>query len=280
MNYMSKSLTISELLSLSWQEIKARFVPFFLLALCTPFVGWLLNGLLLSFDPLLLQTMQQENPLLSILANFISGLFGLWFTAAFVLFVCKRTGSIRELLMLALSRVPRLFLGFLLYALFVICCFVLVFLLGWSIYLLFGAESALTGILIALLAIATVVGLLVLFVYLVLFPYVLILTNVPVLRSFGYAYSLVKNRFWYTLGLLVLLMLICLGVALLLLLVFGITSLVLWMLFPVFRYIFGLLTIVTTALLNILYQVPLLAVYVDRSSRPVTQPADNPAPIE
>ena len=278
MNYMNKSLSIRETLSLSWQEIQARFLPFLLLALSISFSNWLCRGIFLGFDPLLMQAAQQQHPILSIFSHVLSGLFSMWLTIAFVFYVCKRTNSTKELLWLALMRLPRLLIGTILYTVPILFFMLIVALLCTLLFLLGNPVTVLLAVFVALVGF---IALIAWFVYFILLPYVFILTDLPFMASFRYAYSLVKNRFWHTVGLLALVTLIITVVSVILFIGIGLIGVVLWMVIPSSRYIIGLLAILPMALVYVIYQVTFIAVYIDSTSRanlPQEEPQEETLP--
>ena len=101
------------------------------------------------------------------------------------------------------------------------------------------------------------------------------------MASFRYAYSLVKNRFWHTVGLLALVTLIITVVSVILFIGIGLIGVVLWMVIPSSRYIIGLLAILPMALVYVIYQVTFIAVYIDSTSRanlPQEEPQEETLP--
>lgn len=247
-------LTQSELLSRSWQELKKRFAPFMLLACGAPLVNWLFNSLLSA----------QQIPVLAGIVLPVEILANTLFTSALVLFICKRADSPKQAIKMALPILWRLILAFL-----ILTAFLLIVVLGAVfVWLMLNYLSA-TGnnasdllrlcalFIMAVLFVASIV----LGVYLCMLPYPLILTNEGIFSSFRTAVRLVKGFFWNTLGLLLIL-------ALIVFLIGGAASLVLSLLSLLlgFGWILSLLLVPVIALLMLVTQIPMVALYLDRSS--------------
>ena len=259
MNKSTETLTHSELISRSWQEIRGRFAPFMLLACITPAFSWLMTGLAFGLDPMTQSTAQQQHPLLMLLVSLLSALVGSYCTAALILFICKRTDTPWQALQTAWHPFLRLFGGGLLMSVGMSAALMLLgILLGGTVYLL-GAPEVLFLLFLFLCA-----G--VLIVYFCLLPYLLVLTDIPVLSCFSAAFHLVKGRFWFTLGLLFLVGLISFAIAI-------VGGIVLSIFVSVFSLVSGLLAgilsfvwIPVAGLIVLIAQVPLLALYLDRVS--------------
>ena len=257
-------LTIPSILSLSFREIYNRFRYFFLLALIGPVCAWVLQGAINGFDPL--QTASQDPAFFKMicfsgLAMFIS----VWAWVALVLFVCKRTDSFGDLFILSLKRLPRLIAGLLIYTLLTALYILLFVLLITCTFWILGTEGPGTTPIVIVLVLLMSTGLAIALVYLVLLPYLLILTDIPLLTTFPAAFTLVKNHFWHTLGLLLLVGIISGVIYTLMLLALGIVSLVFYWILPPTRYFFYFLSVIPAALVLLINQVPLIALYIDRN---------------
>ncbi len=260
-------LNTQELLQRSWQEIKTRFTPFFLLALGSPLLSWLLNGLLFGFsNPLNQSEQMQLSPALTLFVSLLTLLISLTFTSALALLVCKQVSTVGQALRAGLLRVPRLLGGTLviMLAAAVLVC-LLVFLPLAVLYVLGTPDMGLGIAFILLLLIACVcVGIGV--IYLTLWPFMLILTDEPFWASLRKAFDLVKGYFWRTFGLLLvlgLLNVVLSGAAV----VAGSILLFLFLLvLPGAMWIASLLWVCVAAVSMLITQVPLIALFVDRSS--------------
>ena len=262
MNQATETLTHSELISRSWQEIKGRFAPFMLLACITPAFSWLIAGLAFGLDPMTQSMAQQQQPLLMLLVSILSALAGSYCTAALILFICKRTDTPWQALQTAWHPFLRLFGGGLLMSVGMSAALMLLgILLGGAVYLLGAPEVLYLFILLFLFLCAGV-----LMVYFCLLPYLLVLTDIPVLSCFSAAFHLVKGRFWFTLGLLFLVGLISFGITMA-------AGIALSIFVTVFSLVSGLLAgilsfvwIPVAGLIVLIVQVPMLALYLDRVS--------------
>lgn len=255
-------LSIREILKHSAQELCKRFWPFFFLALIGPLTAWLLRGVSIGFDPL--QNLSQAPNWLAIaFISLLTIFFSLWSVVALVLFICKRADTWHELFKLSFMRLPRVIAGL----------FVYFFLMG--LYLVLSmiivgyiAQSTHTALqlLAVLLAIAVLISLTVCWVYFLLLPYILILTNIPIWMSLPSAFTLIKNHFWKTFVLLLCLFGIALVVSLVCSVVLGLSSVLGFLIWPASRYIFGALAIIPTALSLLIYHLPMIALYINLST--------------
>ena len=267
MNTNDEELTVGEIISRSWQEIKGRFAPFMVLACITPAFGWLAAVLAFGLNPLTQNASQQQHPFLGLFVTVLTALLGCWTMAAFILFVCKRADTPVDALLTAWGRpFLRLLGGGLLYSfaamlLFVCCMFLFMFGGAW-----YTADntfiSSVVFILLSLLVMVLLVGV---FVYFCLLPYFLILTDISVFSCFRLAFGLVWGKFWQTFGLILLLMLISLAINMLGGIVLVILTFILSLALPSLAGLFSLLWIPVTGLTTLALQVPLLALYLDRS---------------
>ena len=273
MNKTYKLSTIQALLQRSWQELQSRFLPLFLLALLGPIVSWVLRGIIVGFDPL-----QSEEVTVNLLLAVPCALLGLvlsaWCLIAFVLFVCKRASDWKELFALALLRIPRFIAGLFIYGIaitvYTALCILLSFLFIWLLHNI----PALNILVLFIMVAAFTVGLVAASVYLILLPYVLILTNVPLLDTFATAYRFIKNRWWYTFVLLIVLSLIGMFVGLICFLVLGIAGIASYIIWPASRYLLAFLSVIPAALMILIQQIPLIALYIDSSHLPEKAPQD------
>ncbi len=261
-------LNIRELLQRSWQEIKTRFTPFFLLALGGPFLGWLLNGLLFGFNSPLGQTEQMQfTALLSLVGSLLTLLISLTFTAALALLVCKRVPTVKQAIKAGLRRVPRLFCGtvVMVLAMAVLVCLLVFFPLA-LLYVL-GVHELGLAVAMALLLLISGVCISIGVVYLTLWPFMLVLTDEPFWSSLRKALYLVKGFFWRTLGLLVVLGFINMLLSAAALLAGGVVSFLFLLVFPEALWLPSLLWVCIAAVSMLVTQVPLIALFVDRSSK-------------
>ena len=255
-------LSLSSILSLSLREIRNRFFYLFLLASVGPVTSWLAQGIREGFDPL--QSSASGVSFSGLLVLLFSILVSTWGLIALVLFVCKRADSFAGVFWLALKRLPRFIAGMFLYtALIGIYVLVSLLLVGLSGFI-FGFQGGLGGLFTGLLFMISLAGLVALSVYCILFPYVLILTDIPIWWTLPAAYTLVKNHFWKTLALVLILGLIGGGIYILSVIALAVVGLAIWWLIPVSRYIFAFLFVVPMALVMLSNQIPLIAVYVNR----------------
>ena len=269
MNKSIETLTHSELISRSWQEIKGRFAPFMLLACITPAFSWLMTGLAFGLDPMTQSTAQQQQPLLMLLVSILSALAGSYCTAALILFICKRTDTPWQALKTAWRPFLRLFGGSLLITVAILIMWALLGLL-WFV-LVTGEDPETSNLFFYYLLILPLVEILVaslvqtvLAVYFCLLPYLLVLTDIPVLSCFSAAFRLVKGRFWFTLGLLFLLGLISLGIGIAAGIVLSIFVTLFSLSSGLLAGILSLLWVPVTGLATLIVLVPMLALYLDR----------------
>lgn len=271
MNKSIETLTHSELISRSWQEIKGRFAPFMLLACITPAFSWLMTGLAFGLDPMTQSTAQQQQPLLMLLVSILSALPGVYCTAALILFICKRADTPWQALKTAWRPFLRLFGGSLLITVAILIMWALLGLL-WFV-LVTGEDPETSNLFFYYLLILPLVEMLVaslvqtvLAVYFCLLPYLLVLTDIPVLSCFSAAFRLVKGRFWFTLGLLFLLCLISLGIGIAAGIVLSVLQFIFALSSGLLAGILSLLWVPVTGLATLIVLVPMLALYLDRVS--------------
>ena len=258
-------LTIASLLTLSFREIKNRFRYFFLLALIGPVCGWLLQGFANGFDPYQAAA-QPASIFTNFFFNVLALLISVWAVIALVLFVCKRAGSLRDIFLFALQQFPRVLGGLLMYVLgLTLYIFLFVLLITLTLWI-FHIDGSATAAIVAMEIIVMVLGLVAVTVYLILLPYVLILTDIPFWQTFATSYKLIKNSFWKTFILLFVLGLIAGGMYMLFLFVFGIVGFVSAWVLPFTRYVFSFLMVIPSALVLLANQIPLIALYIDRSA--------------
>ena len=266
MNETDNVLDFQDLLERSWQEIMKRFLPFFLLAACAPAASWLIQGILVGFDPVQAATTQ---PKLwqSLTASLLSTLLSSWFVSALILYICKHTQNLTESWALAFYRLPRLILGTLLYILVISVGAGVAFAICWIILYLLAAAPLVAWGLVAIWILFFILLLLVTIIYWIFVPYLLLLTDLPLVTCFSSSYQLVKGHFWHTVGLLFILLLISIIVSIITMLAIGLLGAISWILLPVSRYIVGFLAIIPVAFLTLVYQVPLIALYLDLSPK-------------
>ena len=271
-------LTISELLSRSWQEIRNRFAPFFLLAGCGAAFNWLLASLFFGFNPVTRSIYQQQNFFLMLLFSLLSMLAGAYFITAFVLFVCKRAQTPLEALKDAWPRCWRLIGGALLYvggylafsAVFALILLLLL-IIGLPVEIILGI-----GLLFFLIV---MLGWIISMIYLVLLPYPLILTDHSIFSSFRTAFFLVKGHFWKTLGLLIILSFVGFALSVIPNILISVLLFVLAFVMPALTVVVSILEVPVIAFLILCIQVPLIALYIDRTTcmQNTAQPENNPS---
>ena len=257
-NNENSYLTISEIFSLAWQEIKERFVPFFLLAGFGIFINWLLSGLCFGFNPLTQGNAQQINPILALLVSLISALVGMWSSAALVLYICKRAENIKEALLMGLTRIWRLLLGsVILIVALTIAVAVLLFLMigGMALISDYTALAVLIGVVFILLILAASFTAV---VYCLFLPYKLILTQDPIFACFTGSFALVKS------------------------VVVGIFSVLFALVMPALVGVVAFLWVPLGALMAVAFQVSTVALYLDRNSggTQTTEQQDNTPSLE
>ena len=210
----------------------------------------------------------------------ITLLLNAWFYAALVLYVCKRTDTVKEALTQGIGRLPRLIGGWILVTLLVfailIVCFLMVLLCG----ALFGdgVSMAISMVIFTLLGLAGFVWIGVAWLFL---PYRLVLTQEGVFSCFGSSRRLVKGMFWKTLGFLCVLLLIVFGVNIAAGLVMGLLSLIVMLLTPsLLNIALSFLGMLVTGLTMLVVQLPLIALYLDRNAggqQPIVQEENHPS---
>ena len=256
------SLSYSELLARSWKEIKNRFAPFMLLACITPALSWLLLGTAFGFSPLTQHVLQQQHPLISLCIGIFTALTSSYCTAALILFVCKRAETPLQALLVAFRAFVRVVIGgFLFSVLISVSLILLALVLGGTVYILGAPEFLYALILLLLILAGLLTG-----VYFCLLPYLLILSKQPVFSCFRNAFYLVKGRFWHTFGLLIILGCIITSVAMATGLALGLLLFMFSLVSGTLAGILNVLWIPITGLLTLLFQIPLLALYLDRNT--------------
>ena len=274
-------LTLSELLSRSYQEIKNRFAPFFLLACFGPAFNWLLMGLLFGFNPITQSAMQQQYPFRVLVAAIGSMLAGTFFLTALVLFVCKRSPSPLQALKDSWPRFWRVVWGSFLLILALSIVLLLAALAGAAVLYAVGFTPEILAIALALYFMVAMVIWAIVMVYMALFPYPLILSEQGVLGSLYTSFRLVKGYFWKTLGLLLVLTIISSAISLAAAAALWLVTFIVTLALPQLAWIFGILWIPVLALIMLVVQIPLIALYLDRSSAGVlTEQTDNKPSLE
>ncbi len=258
------TFSIGSLLSVSFREIVNRFRYLFLLALISPIGSWILQ--------IVAPEVNQDNPLeqlglimLFSLLSFVFALISFWIMITLVLFICKRADNFRDLFILALKRIPRVFGGLFVYGVaigaYILFCVITTIL----ILSIFGANNIFAAIVAILLPILMGIGLLFVGVRLALLPYALILSNVPFWQTFSVAYKLTTNNFWKTLLFLFTLGAISLGILLAGAIVSGTITFILTMfLGSPLRAVCLFFMIIPVTLSFLMQQVSLVALYIDR----------------
>lgn len=258
---MKNLLSISDTLRQSWKELQERFVSMFLLAGLIPLSMWLLNSILVGFDPLHLQP-KTPSFLLQIIVSLLEIFIYLYITSALLVFIYRQASTISEALFLGFGKIFRLFLGFCIY-IGILCWGLIFFLLLLTASYFVSIWLTLTLAIVGLLC--GFMGLIILSVYFVFVPYTFVLTDTPLFECFGLSYRLVKNHFCNTIGLLLIISMISLVVSVVCYSLFGLLGLMVGILLPSSRYIFPIFTFLPAALITLIYNVPFLIVYKDRS---------------
>ena len=260
MNQPDELLSTTDLLLRCWQEIQNRFKTFFLLALVGPFVAWLLRNLFLKNTTY--SNMQPDNVLLVSIISLLIIICSLWATTALVLFICKRVYSWGDLIKQSLLRLPRVVAGLFLYAVLLSIYTLLVIVV---IVLLFNINFFLFRILAALLELWLMGSLIAILVYTILLPYVLILTDIPLWMTLPSAFTLVRFHWWKTFSLLLVLLISSFVISILFYSAITILSLPINILWPSSINIFSLLKIIPSALILLIYHIPMVGLYVNLS---------------
>lgn len=281
-NNQNSYLTVSDIFSLARKEIQERFVPFFLLAGLGVFINWLLSGLCFGFNPLAQADTQQINPILAILVSLISALAGMWSTAALVFFICKRAETMKEALLLGLTKIWRL----------LVASFILVVVLSLIIMLLLGLmiggialtvnNSAMVALIVIVFILLILAISLTAMIYCLFLPYKLILTQDSIFSCFAGSFKLVKGNFWRTCGYLLAICLVLCGMGVLGTLVLGVLSIVFGLLMPSAVVFVSFLWVPMAALMTLVFQVSTVALYLDRNSggTQTTENEDNTPSLE
>lgn len=275
-------LTIHDIFSLSFREIKERFAPFFLLAAAGIFFNWLLMGLCFGFNPITQTQAQQAHPILSLFASLLSALVGLWSAAALVLYICKRAASVKEAFLMGVGKIWRLFIAS---AIFLVGLTVSVAVLLLVMILSMGWAEGNTVIFVlaimvfGLLAVAVALGAIVFCLFL---PYKLILTEDSVFGCFAASFSLVKGNFWQTFGFFIVLTLILLLISMIGGAVLGVLMLLFTLILPAATGLISFLWVPVGALGALVFQVSTVAFYLDRNSggTQTTETEDNTPSLE
>lgn len=260
-------LNTQELLQRSWQEVKTRFTPFFLLALGGPLLGWLINGLLFGFNSPLNQSEQMQlSPLLTMFVSLLTMLISLTFTSALALLVCKQVPTVGQALKAGLLRVPRLLGGTVVMLLAAAVLLCLIVFLPLAVLYVLGASDIGLAVAFGMLLLGACLCIGVGVIYLTLWPFMLILTDEPFWSSLRKAFDLVKGYFWRTFGLLLVLGLLNVVLSGAALLAGGLISFLFLLVFPGALWIASLLWVCVAAVSMLITQIPLIALFVDRSS--------------
>ncbi len=266
MNKNENLLTVSELLSRSFAEIRARFVPLMLLAACAPALLWLLQGLLIGFSPLDQATAREAQPWLVSLISLINGLCGLGFTASLIFYICKREDTILQALKAGFKRIPRLLLAFIPLSLVIILSSVLLIaILAGGLYFLDVQPTTILVLGMFVFMPLWGIGLSIFSIYISLWYYPLVLTDEPIWATLRLSLFLVKGRFWQTFGILFILGLISFGLALAGVLALGALSFITALVSSALSAVVSFLWIPITALMVLVMQVPMVALYLNRS---------------
>ncbi len=263
MNEQENLLEIPDLLERSFQEIKKRFLPFFVLAVSTPVVGWLIQGIFMGFDPI--QRMEPPAIWASLTSSILIGLISAWFGIALILFICKHTQTVAESFSVALRRLPRFVGGMLLYMLCILVGFCLTIAISLGILYVLNSFPVVAGLLVAVWVLFFFIVFFAIAIYWIFTPYLFVLSDWSYLNCFMMSYRMIKGHFWHTVGLLFLLFLIAMFVSFVGILAVGFLGVIGYILLPATRYVMLLLWCLPAALLTLVYQVPLLALYLDLS---------------
>ncbi len=254
-------LSNKELLLRSSQEIQNRFLHFFLLAIMGPLLGWLIRGVVLGWNPL--QPIDSVPIVKSTFVSILTAVVSIWALIALVLFVCKRAFSWNELFILSLKRLPRVLVG-------VFFCIILLGIYMAAVFLLLTyIPQQASGWLFALSILITIIFIVSLFIasiYLILLPYVLILTDISIWAIIPSAFTLIKGRWCKTLGLIFLIFCISLVITFIFLLGFGILIFLTTLIWPKSFYVLSVLSTIPAALNLLVFHIPLIALYVDLAS--------------
>ena len=262
MNETENILGMQDLLERSWQEIQKRFLPFFLLAACAPLATWFIQGIFMGFDPL---KNTEPSVWISLISSLLISLVSVWFNISLILFICKHTRTITESWIFALHRLPRFIIGVLLYMLCLGAGTALAFGICFLIFYLLSNVAVIAWLLIILWVCFFAMVFFAVAIYWIFIPYLFILTDFSLTTCFTLSYRLVKGHFWHTVALLFILLLIAAGISILSALAIGTIGIIGTVLLPASRYLIVLLGIIPAALLALIYQVPLLALYLDLS---------------
>lgn len=264
MNQTNNQLTIVQILSRSYQELRNRFATFFVLPCGLAFLTWLFSGVVWGFSP---WNMPKEGMsiFLSLVLSSIIFISGMWVLAALVLLVCKREDTPLKALAAAAKPCVRLIGGMLLLG----CVFALVMLLLFLVPMLISYGADADAVWPYVLGIISLVLFFVFAIcasiYFLLLPYTIVLRgDKSILQCFAFSFHLVKGYFWKTLGLLVIVSLINMALMFLSSMAVYIGFILAMLTWPALTVLFSLALVPVNALAMLILQIPLIALYVDR----------------
>lgn len=210
------SFSISDILRRGTALLTGRIKWLLVLAVSAPLLNWLAQGILTGFT-----VSEGEMTLtqgLGVLASaLLGGLLGLVTMAAILLSASDHTLPAAQSLKLALKRLPRLILMSLFFLGVSLLVLVFAVAAAWPMISLLANNEA-SGFLAALFGLAVLLMVLIaamfaFYIYFVMFPYLLVLTDRPFLDALKTSYSLIRGRFWPTAGVVIVLGLISMGIS-------------------------------------------------------------------
>lgn len=210
------SFSISDILRRGMALLRGRIKWLFVLTVSVPFLHWLGQGILTGFSTAAGEmTLSQGMCLLAM--GVLGGLLGLVTLTATVLSAADQTLPAKQSLILAVKRLPRLLLMSVCFLLISLLISIVVIAAAWPMISVLVNSSETTGFLAALFGLAVLfivlmAALFVSYVYFVMFPYLLILTDQPFFDALKNSCSLIRGHFWPTLGVEVVLGLISVGI--------------------------------------------------------------------
>lgn len=259
------SFSINDILRRGTALMTGRIKWLFVLAVSAPMLNWLAQGVLTGFNvPEGEMTFAQG---LSVLASaLMGGLLGLVSLAAVLLSASDYTLPAAQSLKLALKRLPRLLLMSVFFLGVSLLALVFAVAAAWPmISVLANNETA--SFLAALFGLAVLLMILLaamftFYVYFVMFPYLLVLTDRPFFDAMKTSFALIRGRFWPTTGVVVVLGLISTGISVIGSLLTFLIALVSVFLFPQWgQAVSSLAMIPFVAVASLFTQTTLLGLY-------------------
>lgn len=259
------SFSINDILRRGMALLTGRIKWLFLLAVSAPLLNWLAQGLFTGFS-----ATGGEMPLgqgLGVLsAALLSGLLGLVTMAAVILSAADHTLPAGESLKLAFKRLPRLLLMSVFFLAVSLAALIFAVMAVWPMISMLTDQEA-SGVLAALFGLTVVgfiliVAMAVFYIYFVMFPYLLVLTDEPFFEAIKTSCVLVRGRFWKITGVVLVLGLISMGISMVGMILTFLVALLSLFIFPQWgQALASLAMIPVVAAATVFTQTTLLALY-------------------